>query len=215
MQAEMENRGAKWRKLWGSMAFGALFGAAGAAGAMAAIDAGLLGTLGMSQEIALLVALMYLLMGLAVGFGLVSPEVGAKFLNVEDADELREQRASLVPSAFSCVTVATGLAVLALSGEGGAVAPEIALAVFVAGLALTAWLSRQSLRRSDELMQAVMRESGAASFYLAFFVIGGWAVLAHLGFAPAPAMLDVVTLFHALALVAAFLVIGRRGMMVR
>ena len=44
---------------------------------------------------------------------------------------------------------------------------------------------------------------------------GGWAVLAHLDFAEAPAPLDWVTMLTVLMFVASFIVLGRRKLLVR
>lgn len=215
MQAHAEDRRAKWRKLTVSMLIGGLAGFAGASALMATVKGGVLGTLSLSQVGALCVALVYLLMGLAVLVGAASPRVGSTFLNVEDADELREQRPSILPSALSCLAMTVGLVVLALSGPAGVLAPTSALIVFGITLVIASWLSVIVMRHSDELMRQVMREGAATSFYLAFAVLGGWAMLAHLGVVTAPAMLDVVSLFYALTLVGCFWVIGRRGMLVR
>ena len=61
--------------------------------------------------------------------------------------------------------------------------------------------------------RAVGRETGALSFYLTVAIGGTWALLAHLGFAPAPQPLDWLTMFWSLMLVACFIIIGKRGMM--
>lgn len=215
MQTRTEDRGARWRKLGASLLIGALAGFAGASLLGESIRAGALGTLGISQVAALGVAMVYLLMGLAVALGAAAPRVGSAFLNVEDADELREERASILPSGISCVAIAAGLAALALSGPAGLVSPAAALAVFGGTLLVATWLSLSVMRRADELMRRLMSDGAATSFYLAFFVLGGWAVLAHLGFAAGPAMLDVVSVLYALTLVGSFWVIGRRGMLMR
>ena len=215
MQTRAEDRSARWRRLTISLLVGAGVGFAGASLLTNTIRAGVLGTLDVSQVAALGVAMVYLLMGVAVGLGAASPRVGATFLNVADADELREERASILPSGISCVAIAAGLAALALSGPAGLIAPSTALAVFGGTLIVATWLSVGVMRRADELMRQVMSDGAAVSFYLAFFVLGGWAVLAHLGFAAGPAMLDVVSLFYALTLVGSFWVIGRRGMLMR
>lgn len=215
MQAHAEDRGAKWRKLAVSLTIGGLAGFAGAWAMMSAIEGGALGTLTRSQVTALCVGLVYLLMGLAVLIGAAAPRVGSRFLNVEDADELREQRSTILPSALSCLAVAAGLVALAFSGPAGMLAPATALAIFAVTLVVATWLSMRVMRHSDELMRQVVREGAAASFYLAFAVVGGWALLSHLGYIAAPAMLDIVSLFYALTLVGCFWVIGRRGMLVR
>jgi hypothetical protein len=212
IEATSEERRPRWRKIVFSAALGAVFGFAGAAGVIAATEAGLLGEISTSQLVATLVALVYLLMGIAVGVGLLAPGVGASFLNVEDAEEINEQRASLVPSAIGCVLLALGLAALALSGRDMLLAPATGLAIFLATIAPGIWASLRAARAADELMRAMMRDSAAGSFYALFVILGAWAVLAHLGYMPAPAMLDIVTLMYALTLLVCFWIIGRRGM---
>ena len=89
------NRGAKLKKHALGIACGAFLGFFGAIGVAGAAKEGLLGTAGASVHAALGVALIYLLMALVVGAGVLSPALGARFLNVEDAQELREERAKL------------------------------------------------------------------------------------------------------------------------
>ncbi len=223
MAVGSENTGGVWRK-WRKIVIGGLAGMlAGFLGATVVLrmtdGGGLLADIGESQVIALLVALVYLLSGIMIVFGILSPKVGAQIMNVEDADEILEQRASLLPSAIGIILLAAALIVLALGTApgvpGGLIAPPVALGAFVVLLALAAWFSMAVFRNSDELMHAVMNESAAVSYYLVFFVIGGWAILAHLGFVVAPAMLDIVTLFYVTILAASFWVVGRRGMIVR
>lgn len=215
MQASADVRSSKRRKLGVSMVTGGLAGFAGSWVVLEYADRRVLGALNASQEIALLVALLYLLMGVGLGVGILSPRLGAKFLNVEDAEELGEERAVLVPSAIGCIALALGLGVVALAGERGIVSPVTALALFIGTMAAAVWMSLKSMRSADEFMRGVMRDGASAGFYLAFGVIGGWALGAHLGFLPQPRMLDVVTLFYALTLVGCFWVVARRGMLVR
>ena len=55
--------------------------------------------------LAIVSGLSYVLIGLIVGVGLASPKAGAKFLNVEDADEIREESPKLWTSAVCCVLI--------------------------------------------------------------------------------------------------------------
>ena len=215
MQAHTDNRPGKWRKWAVSLLVGGLAGFAGASLLMNLVEGGALGELSGSQVGALGVAMVYLLMGLAVLVGAAAPRAGSTFLNVEDADELREQRAAILPSAIACLAMAAGLTAVALAAAAGMVTPAAALAGFGMALVVATWLSLMVVRHSDELMRQVMRDGASASYYLTFAVLGGWALLAHLGYAAAPAMLDIVSLFFALTLVGCFWVIGRRGMLMR
>lgn len=164
-------------------------------------------------EPALLVAALYGLMGLFVILGSLSPRVGAAILNVEDADEVREQAPVMIPSALGCLLIGLSLGALALGGEGGILAPAVAGAVAVIALALATLISLAATRRSDELMRSLFKDTGSASFYLLAFLLLGWAAAAHLGFAITPSAIGLLTLVFAAPLVASFWVIGRRGMM--
>jgi hypothetical protein len=65
----------------------------------------------------------------------------------------------------------------------------------------------------DELSQTLSREAGNAAYYLIVLLGGGWAILAHLGFAPAPASLDWLTMFTVIVLAASMIAAGRRGLL--
>ncbi|ANY19989.1 hypothetical protein A6F68_01473 [Tsuneonella dongtanensis] len=165
------------------------------------------------SEPALLVAAMYILMGVFVGLGTLSPRIGAAVLNVEDADEVREQAPVLLPSAIGCVLIGLSLVALALGGPAGPLSPTMAVGIGAVSLAIATVVTVKTNRRADELMRALFRETGAASFYLIFITLGGWAAAAQIGLVPAPSAIAVLTLLWAMPLVASFWVIGRRGML--
>lgn len=203
----------KLRKTIIAVVAGGVAGFFGAMGMMMLIETGLLGELGTSREIALLVALIYVITGLAVGFGVVNPKVGSKFLNVEDAEELREQRTMLGYSTVGIVALGTSLAIAALAAPLGPI-PPLVVAISVVGLFGLCWFttSRQ-LQHMDELMRAVSTESGSASFYLLLLIGGGWSLLAHLEFVTGPQPLDWLTMIAAVLLLGTFIVCGKRGML--
>ncbi len=196
-----------------ALAVGGVAGFLGATLVLRILDADSIPDVGASVEIALLVAMLYVFTGIAVGVGVLSPKVGAKFLNVEDAEELQEQRSMLTYSTFGMIGAGAALGTVALGGEAGVVDPVWALVIYAGLTVLAVWLSLKSWKMQDELMRAVGRETGALSFYLTVGIGGTWALLAHLGFAPAPQPLDWLTMFWSLMLVACFIVIGKRGMM--
>ena len=82
----------------------------------------------------------------------------------------------------------------------------------VGGLVMGTAVSVLIYRACDELMLAVNLEAGALSYGLGLMVVGGWALLAHLGYAASPAPLDLLSLFYVLVLLASFIAVGRRGM---
>lgn len=204
---------AKIKKTVLSALGGGVVGMIGASGIMYLISSGKLGQPDLSQVVALLVALVYALTGLIVLAGLISPEAGSRFLNVEDADELREQKGALTASGWAMLLLGALLAVIALGGTGGVLAAPVALAIAAVLIAAATYLSVRSMRQLDELMRAMSAESAQVTYYAIFLILGGWAALAHLGYVTAPGMLDVLTLFWVMGLGATFWVTGRRGLL--
>jgi hypothetical protein len=177
------------------------------------IDSSAVGGLTASATFAALVGAVYLLIGFSLVIGTASPQMGAKFLNVEDADELREQKQVLSLSGWAMALWGAALLVLALAAPDGPVPQAAALVVGLVGLVIGTVLSVLVYRASDELMLAVNLEAGALSYGLTFVTIGGWAMAAHLGYCPAPQPLDLLSLFYVLVLLASFIAVGRRGML--
>lgn len=204
----------RWvRKLLIPALIGGMAGFAASAGIMRFIDSSAVGGLGLSATLAALVGVLYCVIGFGIVIGTSSPGIGAKFLNVEDADELREQKRMLVLSGASMLLWGVSLLALALAAPDGPVPQVAALAVGGGALVIGIALSVLVYRASDELMAAVNLEAGALSYGIVSLVVGLWAMLAHLGYAAAPAPLDLLTLFYVLALVASFIAVGRRGML--
>lgn len=203
----------KWKKVLFSASLGAAFGFAATFGFLRMAEQGALGMLGTSETIASLVGILYMLVGLAIGAGLARPKAGAAFLNVEDAEEIEEQRPMLGYSAATMFAFGGALVVAALGGPEGIVAPAAALVSTIGLLVIGVALSLVSKRYQDELMRTLGHEAGAMALGLVGLAGGGWALAAHLGFANGPAPLDWLTMFWALTMVAAFIVVGKRGML--
>lgn len=211
--SDTKQDGPKWGKFALSMVAGALGGFAGSAFVLSMTDGGLFGDIGNSETIALMVAMLYIVIAIGVGVGAISPSFGTRFLNVEDADELREQQQSLVASAIAMLSIGLVLAVIAAAGPGGVIPSKIGAIVAGVLLVISVFFGVRSMKFADELMNAVNRETGSAAYYMIFAVIGGWAALAHLELVAAPQMLDLLSLFWTLGLFATFWVTGKRGML--
>ena len=153
----------------------------------------------------------YLLIGLMVGLGVAAPKTGAHFLNVEDAEELREERHKIGTSSFACILI--GIFVLALALAGGAIGSQAALIVAVVCLVGIVALTVAGARRYDELTRQLALEGSAWGFFATLTLIGGWAALAHLGFVSWVEPLAFVGLLVFLQLLTAFVAVGRRGML--
>lgn len=207
----------KWRKLLVQLISGLIlgglvgYGAAHLAGDYA--EARGLKDLPLSVEIAGLVAVVYILVSALMLAGTASPAVGAKLLNVEDADEVREMQSQFVSSGIAMLLWGVALLGLALAAPVGPLAPPVALAIGAGGLLVGLWFAFKSYRAADELMLAMNLEAGALTYGLVVVVVGGWGMCAHLGYMPAPAPLDLLTAFYVLVLIATFIAVGRRGML--
>jgi len=205
----------KTGKLILSLGLGAIAGFFGAMGFMRLIDSGALGEFTTSQEIAGLVGLIYILTTLAVIVGLISPALGARFLNVEDADELREQRLMLGWSALGMIAMGVALVLAAIGAPGGPIAPSVTLVAVILLVAIGWFAGLRQRRHTDELMTSVTKEATCFAFYLTFLLGGGWALLAHVEYTAAPQPLDWLTMFAGFLLIASFIAAGKRGMLVQ
>lgn len=215
MMTEQTQKRTPMQKFGIPMIAGAITGVVSSAAVLTAMRGSLIESMGPSGVVAIFVALLYVMIAIGVGVGAISPALGAKFLNAEDADELREQKQSLVASAIATLVLGLMLAVLALAGAGGVISPPIALLSVAIFLLIACFYGYRSMKFADELMNTVNRETASVGYYLVFVVIGGWAALAHLGMVGVPKMIDVLSLFWILGLLAAFWVAGKRGMLNR
>ncbi|NKB15761.1 MAG: hypothetical protein HC774_00710 [Sphingomonadales bacterium] len=214
MTQDQTSRTPRWvRKLLIPAMIGAVAGFAASGGIIAFIDSSAVGGLSKSGMIAAVIAVLYALIGFGITIGTASPQWGARFLNVEDADELREQKRILMLSGFAMLLWGAALLALALAAPDGPLPQPTAAAISGCGLLIGIALSVQVYRASDELMAAVNLEAGALSYGLLSVVLGGWAMSAHLGYAAPPRPLELLSLFYVLVLVASFIAVGRRGML--
>lgn len=202
-----------FRKLVIPMGTGMVVGGVSAFFTLSSIDALMASEPDLSIVAAAMIALLYLVIGLSVGLGTLSPGFGAHFLNVEDADELREMRRALLASSAAMALMGAALMVLVLAAPAGPVPGPLALVLGGAGLLAGGALGYASQRMADELLMAVGLEANAYAYMLALLAIGGWAMAAHVGLAAGPEPLDLLTTFYALALVATLIATGRRGML--
>lgn len=214
MTEQQSPRSFPWmRKLVIPALIGGVAGFAASFAMLRYIDSAAVGGLGMSATCAALVGVLYCVIAVGVILGAANPRVGARFLNVQDADDLREQARVLLHSGAAMLLWGAALLALALAAPDGPVPSAAALLVGVGGLVIGSVISLKVYREMDELMTAVNLEASAISFALVFAVVGLWAMLAHLGYITGPLPLDLLTLFYGLVLVASFIAVGRRGML--
>ena len=218
-EIETPRRPFKWRKLLVQLVSGMAIGALAGYGAGEVIgnytEARGLDELPPSVEIAGLIAALYIIVAAALLAGSLSPSLGSKILNVEDADEIRESQSQFVPTGIAMLLWGVALLGLALSAPVGPLAASAALGIGAGGLLIGTWFAIKAYRGSDELMLAMNLEAGAITYGLVLVVLGGWAMVAHVGYVAGPQPLDILTACYALVLVASFIAVGRRGLLIR
>ena len=169
-----------------------------------------------SRAMALLIGLVFASMGLLVGLGAAMPGPGARLLNVEDEQELRELRAPLWHGAVVMVLIGVMMATLALAAGSdwpGIISRSAAafiVAACVIGTALLTYLGRND---NDELMRSTAREGAAWGMYGCLTIFTVWGSLAHLGYAPWISPLGVVSALMAIQFVAIIAVCAKRGLL--
>ena len=207
---------AKTRKLVLQVAIGAIVGGAASFGVLKAIEGTGFNLDDPSRVAALGIGLVFILMGTLVAFGLALPGPGARLLNVEDADELREQRRPLVRSAASILLIGVMMIALALAGgpeSTGLISREAAAIAFAAIAVITTLVSFGAHKDNDELMRSIAREGSAWGFYASLAIFTTWGALAHLGYVAWITPLGMVSALLAIMLAAIFIVCGVRGVL--
>ena len=169
-----------------------------------------------ATAVTVIAGVCYLLIGLSVGLGLMAPRIGARFLNVEDSEELIEERHKLKPASIVFVLSGAFLLVLALSGGETAVfsrAAALSIAILcMAGIVIAAMMGS---KHTDEMTRQMGHEVASFTLQAAFLLIGGWAALAQLGYVAWMGPLALLSSLALLQLFVTFVVIGRRGMLIR
>ena len=215
-EANVVSGGGKARKVVVQLLLGGICGGLGMAASLWFFEGWSGAKVEPVQALAIGTALIFGLMGLIVGLGALVPGVGARTLNVEDREELEEQRSTLLIGAVTFILVAALVGVLSLSGGVNATAilatREATPIVAIIAVALIVW-SLIHRNRGDEMMRAAAKDAGVAAINLIFLVFGGWAGAAHLGLVPMFEPLLFVAGFFALYLLAVFIAVGRRGLL--
>ena len=176
-------------------------------------DAIAFSALGVSAAVALIFGM--LLVGLAVLGLLLTAAAHARLglQTAEQAETLLEHGRVLPYSLVVTAAMGLTLVLLGLAAPAGPLSPGVALAGVAALVAIETVLTLMIWPRIDELSQTLSRETGNAAYYLIVILGGGGAILAHLGFVPAPAPLDWLTMLTVIMFAASVIATARRGML--
>jgi len=161
------------------------------------------------------VGVCYALIGAFVTIGSAAPRLGANVLNVEDAEELTEMRGIILPSGLASMLIGGFLLALAFAAvdPGLEVSRSIILAVAALTLLGSMVFGVIVSRRMDELSRLVGAEAAMLALYISSILFAGWAALAQLGFVQWVEPLAFVAAIAAIQLLSAFIVVGKRGML--
>jgi hypothetical protein len=181
--------------------------------AISAVRGGAFGTLGASQWVAAGAGLVLVFFAACFGFVNLAARKGWDLLEPDQVEILRERSRLGLLSWAAVAAMGLMLVLLSLAGPGSVIAAAPALAGLLALTAITTGLSIAAWRQMDELDRTLSYEAGNVAFYLVLLLGGGWAMLAHLGFVPAAAPLDWLTILALIAFPASFVAAGRRGLL--
>jgi hypothetical protein len=159
------------------------------------------------------VGLIYLLIGVICGFSLMAPILGASILNVEDADEIRDQSRILSGSAICMIALGAALMALTMAGPHGPISGPAAMGGLLAALALLIAVSIRDWNYYDEMMLQLSRDAGNIAFSGVGSVTLVWGSASWLGLVTAPTPLALVALTSGGFLMAIFVASARKGLM--
>jgi hypothetical protein len=169
--------------------------------------------MGGSAKIALFIGLALLCLALFGVLMVAAAHLRGRLLSPERREALLESRRVTILGLVAVTAMGLTLILLSLAGPGGVLPPAVALAGVGVLVGIRIALSVAVWRQVDELSKTLSRETGRSAFYLVLIIGGGWAILAHLGFVPAPAPLDWLSLFTVIVFAAGFFSAGRRGLL--
>lgn len=201
-------------KLIMQMVLGAISGAVGMVAVLWLLERQNLPEPSPSAIVAAGVAVIYILMGLLVGLGAMFPAAGTRLLNVQDRDDLMDQRAVLIGSGIGCGLIGVSLLLLVFAATGaGPVPPGAAFWLFAGTFVVTSLITWRQWGLYDELMRAMVQEASALFGYAVFVILALWAAAQATGLAAGPGPLDLLSLMFGGFLLATFIGVARRGMM--
>jgi hypothetical protein len=135
-------------------------------------------------------------------------------LNVEDAEEIRDQKGLFGSSAVACILIgASALILVAATPAFALVTPIVGAILFACCLAGSIAAGIVSRRATDEFGKQMGAESNAVFVTLLSLVFASWSALAHLGLATMFTGLGFYGGSLALYLLAVFWVVGRKGLL--
>jgi O-antigen/teichoic acid export membrane protein len=161
--------------------------------------------------LAIIAGLSYALMGIFVGLGVMVPNTGARFLNVEDADELRDESPRLKTGAVICLLIGAFLLLLAV--QGGISPPGAVTYAAAACLVAILVLGIVSRKQTEEMTRQMSLEASNLALQILLVLLACAALVpASIGQITPLALISGIAL---LELAAMFIVFARKGVLIR
>jgi hypothetical protein len=209
----MEEKMQKTQKRTLQLAFGVLIGGLAGYSFGGFLGAQTPRTMSIDQVIVGGIGVVYLMMGLIIGFGLAFPKLGSKMLNVEDAEEIGDQKRILTGSSMCMMVLGVALVILPMAKPDGAITPLVGFGGLLAALAILVAISIRDWKHYDELILQMSRDAGNFAFCGTAFALLIWASAAWAGLASAPTPLALVAIISGGFLLAAFVAGARLGLL--
>ena len=169
--------------------------------------------LSLSATIALWVGLVLFFFAIVGLLHVAAAHTRIHLLTEDQHEAILDRVRALSYGLFAAAAIGLTLVVMSLAGPGGPLPPMTALFMVGVLIVVRATLGLAMRPLLDELSRALGRETGSSAFYLITIIGGGWSILAQLGFVPAPAPLDWLTLLTVTMFAASFIAAGRHGLL--
>jgi len=170
----------------------------------------------LSSDVLLLnfIGWIYTLMGMVCGLGLILPKkIGVQMLNIEDEEELDEQRRILTGSSIVLLAIGISLCLLALSGDSGIISPEIAFSAIIISTLASLFITLKDWKHYDELLRQMSLEATYLSFSMTAIILWFWCSAAWIDWMSLPSPLIIISLISGLYIISVFIICGRRGLL--
>ena len=173
----------------------------------------LFGAMSNSEYICFSLGLIYAISGLFVFLAIGFPRIGAQLLNVQDRQELEENRPMLFFSAWSILAMGIILILVPAAHTDGPLDNQTALVICGVLLLMMLYAHWRLNQVMDEMMKSVSMEAGYIAFIMILAFGGIWVAVAQLGYAIAPQTLDWLSMTTGFLWVASFISVAKRGML--
>jgi len=198
------------KKFFMQFIIGAIFGALAVYGL---VSFSFLTKMAIDEFVLAAVGMIYLIIGIFVLLGCLSPKFGAKLLNVADEEELHDQRRVLLGSSLAFLGIGSGQLILTLSGTSNIFQPWIGVAAISASMVLCVLIWFRDRHLYDELMWKITMDASYICFAGLWVILFLWCAMALVGIWISPTPATILALFSGGYLLATFIAAGRRGLL--